>query len=80
MVRLRKSYNKLKIALCCVLGFIVALGGVVGIWWLNSQLSAPAHTEVEVDDKTNYKLATPQGKTYSDLLEEGGVSGVDTLG
>ena len=80
MVRLRKSYNKLKIALCCVLGFIVALGGVVGIWWLNSQLSAPAHTEVEVDDKTNYKLATPQGKTYSDLLEEGGVSGIDTLG
>lgn len=31
MVRLRKSKNKLKIILCCILGFIVAVGGIVGI-------------------------------------------------
>lgn len=31
MVRLRKSKNKLKIIICCILGFIVAVGGIVGI-------------------------------------------------
>ena len=32
------------------------------------------------ENKQNYKLATPEGKSYSDLLAEGPVSGLDTVG
>ena len=39
MVKLRKSHNKLKIILCSVLGAIVAVGGVLGIWKLSTALS-----------------------------------------
>lgn len=81
MVKLRKSFMKLKVALFIILGIIVGLGGVLGIWWLNSYLGGLKGTPViTVDNKQNYKVAPPEGKTYSQLLAEGNVSGLETVG
>lgn len=81
MVKLRKGHTKLKLALIAVLGFIIGLGGTVGIWWGYSYIQGLKGTpDVSVENKQNYKLATPEGKSYSDLLAEGPVSGLDTVG
>ena len=75
MVRLRKSYNKLKIILCCILGAVVALGGVVCIWWLNSLLTGEKEI-IRPDNTVSYRKALPDGATYSQLRSDG----IDTLG
>lgn len=81
MVKLRKGHTKLKLALIAVLGFIIGLGGTVGIWWGYSYIQGLKGTpDISVENKQNYKLATPEGKSYSDLLAEGPVSGLDTVG
>ena len=75
MVRLRKSYNKLKIILCCILGAAVALGGVVCIWWLNSLLTGEKEI-IRPENTVSYRKALPDGATYSQLRS----NGIDTLG
>ena len=75
MVRLRKSHTKLKIALCSVLGFFVAIGGVLGIWVLSSTMQGEKQI-VRPDDTVSVRKELPSGGTYSELQSDG----IDTLG
>ena len=75
MVRLRKSHTKLKIALCSVCGFFVAIGGVLGIWVLSSALQGEKEV-VRPDDTVSVRKELPSGGTYSELKSDG----LDTLG
>ena len=55
MVKLRKGHTKLKLALIAVLGFIIGLGGTVGIWWGYSYIQGLKGTpDVSVENKQNY--------------------------
>ena len=75
MVRLRKSHTKLKIALCSVCGFFVAIGGVLGIWVLSSALQGEKEV-VRPEDTVSVRKELPSGGTYSELKSDG----LDTLG
>ena len=75
MVRLRKSHTKLKIALCSVCGFFVAIGGVLGIWVLSSTLQGEKEV-VRPEDTVSVRKELPSGGTYSELKSDG----LDTLG
>ena len=75
MVRLRKSHTKLKIALCSVCGFFVAIGGVLGIWVLSSALQGEKEV-VRPEDTVSVRKELPTGGTYSELKSDG----LDTLG
>ena len=75
MVRLRKSHTKLKIALCSVCGFFVAIGGVLGIWVLSSALQGEKEV-VRPEDTVSVRKELPSGGTYSELKSYG----LDTLG
>ena len=69
MVRLRKSKNKLKIILCCILGFIVAVGGIVGILVLVPLMEGEKEPPV-VDSAVNEKN-DPGDMTYEQHAASG---------
>lgn len=69
MVRLRKSKNKLKIILCCILGFIVAVGGIVGILVLVPLMEGEKEPTV-VDSAVNEKN-DPGDMTYEQHAASG---------
>ena len=69
MVRLRKNKNKLKIALCSILGFFVAIGGVLGILVL-APLMEGEKVMPEVESAVSEKN-DPGGKTFEEHLAEG---------
>ena len=75
MVKLRKSHNKLKIILCSVLGAIVAVGGVLGIWKLSTALSGDKIIDAP-DNTVSVRKELPSGATYTQLHSDG----LDTLG
>ena len=75
MVKLRKSHNKLKIILCSVLGAIVAVGGVLGIWKLSTALSGDKVIDAP-DNTVSVRKELPSGATYTQLHSDG----LDTLG
>ena len=75
MVKLRKSHNKLKIILCSVLGAIVAVGGVLGIWKLSTTLSGDKVIDAP-DNTVSVRKELPSGATYTQLHSDG----LDTLG
>ena len=64
MARLRKAHTKLKIVLCCVLGFIVAAGGAFAIWYMCSALGGDKVVEAP-DDTENLKIPVAEGMTFS---------------
>ena len=64
MARLRKAHTKLKIVLCCVLGFIVAAGGAFVIWYMCSALGGDKVVEAP-DDTENLKIPVAEGMTFS---------------
>lgn len=69
MVRLRKSKNKLKIIICCILGFIVAVGGIVGILVLVPLMEGEKEPPV-VDSAVNEKN-DPGDMTYEQHAASG---------
>ena len=69
MVRLRKSKNKLKIIICCILGFIVAVGGIVGILVLVPLMEGEKEPTV-VDSAVNEKN-DPGDMTYEQHAASG---------
>ena len=69
MVRLRKSKNKLKIIICCILGFIVAVGGIVGILVLVPLMESEKEPPV-VDSAVNEKN-DPGDMTYEQHAASG---------